>query len=54
MREKYSGHFGNTHDILPFTEWGGGGGADGPRERLPTRPIFFYLPFAGFGVLSVS
>ena len=26
MREKYpfTGHFGNTHGIPPFTEWGGG------------------------------
>ena len=28
MREKYpfTGHFGNTHAVIPTPEWGGGGG----------------------------
>ena len=29
MREKYpfTGHFGNTHAVIPTPEWGGGGEA---------------------------
>ena len=30
--EKYpfTGHFGNTHAVIPTSEWGGGGGGAGP------------------------
>ena len=36
MREKYpfTGHFGNTHAVIPTPEWGGGGA--GPNPLIPT------------------
>ena len=46
MREKYpfTGHFGNTHGIPPFTDWGGGGGGN-PSLNLPAYSRIFRILF---------